>query len=151
MPIKKQWFDMILSGEKKEEYREITPYYITRFQNIGLIGKDFQPSGVNRLIRLRNGYSSNSPMLEAIVRMLIREGKEDWGAEKNKTYYVLYIQKIIAYSDAEYVINPFSEEKYKAMKLFKSLPCGDCMEFNCDGCKYEQSRTLMIELNNTTP
>ena len=23
LPIKKQWFDMILSGEKKEEYREI--------------------------------------------------------------------------------------------------------------------------------
>ena len=23
LPIKKQWYDMILSGEKKEEYREI--------------------------------------------------------------------------------------------------------------------------------
>lgn len=23
LPIKKKWFDMILSGEKKEEYREI--------------------------------------------------------------------------------------------------------------------------------
>lgn len=26
LPIKKKWFDMIISGEKKEEYREITPY-----------------------------------------------------------------------------------------------------------------------------
>lgn len=26
LPIKKQWFDMIISGEKKEEYREIKPY-----------------------------------------------------------------------------------------------------------------------------
>ena len=28
LPIKKKWFDMILSGEKKEEYREIKPYYV---------------------------------------------------------------------------------------------------------------------------
>ena len=26
LPIQKQWYDMILSGEKKEEYREIKPY-----------------------------------------------------------------------------------------------------------------------------
>lgn len=26
LPIKRKWFDMILSGEKKEEYREIKPY-----------------------------------------------------------------------------------------------------------------------------
>lgn len=34
LPIKKKWFDMILSGEKKEEYREIKEYYETRFQNL---------------------------------------------------------------------------------------------------------------------
>lgn len=33
LPIKKKWFDMIISGEKKEEYREIKPYYDTRFMN----------------------------------------------------------------------------------------------------------------------
>lgn len=32
LPIKKKWFDMILSGEKKEEYREIKPYWDTRFE-----------------------------------------------------------------------------------------------------------------------
>lgn len=31
LPIKKKWFDMIKSGEKKEEYREIKPYYASRF------------------------------------------------------------------------------------------------------------------------
>ena len=31
LPIKKKWFDMIVSGEKKEEYREIKPYYDSRF------------------------------------------------------------------------------------------------------------------------
>ena len=34
LPIKKKWFDMIKSGEKKEEYREFKPYYTTRFNNI---------------------------------------------------------------------------------------------------------------------
>ena len=34
LPIKGKWFEMILSGEKKEEYREIKPYYETRLQNL---------------------------------------------------------------------------------------------------------------------
>lgn len=34
LTISKQWFDMILSGEKTEEYREIKPYWVARlFQN----------------------------------------------------------------------------------------------------------------------
>ena len=30
LPLKKQWYDMIESGEKKEEYREIKPYWCNR-------------------------------------------------------------------------------------------------------------------------
>lgn len=30
LPIKGKWFNMILSGDKQEEYREIKPYYTTR-------------------------------------------------------------------------------------------------------------------------
>ena len=30
LSVKKEWFDKILSGEKKEEYREIKPYWIKR-------------------------------------------------------------------------------------------------------------------------
>lgn len=33
LPIKRKWFDMILSGEKKEEYRDIKPYYDTRLMD----------------------------------------------------------------------------------------------------------------------
>ena len=39
LPIKKEWLDMIISGEKKEEYREIKPYYDSRFQNYFYNGK----------------------------------------------------------------------------------------------------------------
>ncbi len=34
LPIQRKWFQMILSGEKLEEYREIKPYYDVRFQNV---------------------------------------------------------------------------------------------------------------------
>lgn len=34
LPIKGKWFNMILSGGKQEEYREIKPYYMTRFKKI---------------------------------------------------------------------------------------------------------------------
>jgi len=31
--LKKKWFDMTLSGVKKEEYREIKPFWIRRLTN----------------------------------------------------------------------------------------------------------------------
>lgn len=31
--VSKQWFDMIVSGEKTEEYREIKPYWVSRLVN----------------------------------------------------------------------------------------------------------------------
>lgn len=31
LSLYKKWYDMIISGEKKEEYRDIKPYYISRF------------------------------------------------------------------------------------------------------------------------
>ncbi len=33
LPIKRMWFDMVASGEKKEEYREIKEYYDSRLLN----------------------------------------------------------------------------------------------------------------------
>ena len=34
LPIKRKWFNMIKSGEKKEEYREFKKYYHARFKKI---------------------------------------------------------------------------------------------------------------------
>ena len=34
LPIKKKWFYMILTGEKREEYRDVKPYYTTRLNKI---------------------------------------------------------------------------------------------------------------------
>ena len=39
LQLKKKWFDMILSGEKREEYREIKQYYAARLKNEGFVSQ----------------------------------------------------------------------------------------------------------------
>jgi len=93
LPIKKKWFDMILSGEKKEEYRDIKPYYETRFRNAwkgSLIG-----GNANREIMFRNGYSRKSPSFIAICTLSVGVGKVEWGAERDRKYFVLTIHEIV--------------------------------------------------------
>ena len=94
LPIKKQWFNKILSGKKTEEYREIKPYYTTRFTNIGLLNISGRPTNNNVLIIFRNGYSSQSPSFEALCQLSIGLGRTDWGAEAQTKYYKLKILKI---------------------------------------------------------
>ena len=93
LPIKKKWFDMIKSGEKKEEYREIKPYYTSRFNFEDEIknGKILKTVYSSIEILLRNGYSNNSPTIKCRVIIKKGYGKEEWGAEPNKLYYVLRI------------------------------------------------------------
>lgn len=87
LPIKKKWFNMIKSGIKKEEYRELKPYYETRFDRLF---KD----DVNAVITFKNGYSANSPQLDCLVTLAVGKGKIEWGAEPNKNYYILKILMI---------------------------------------------------------
>lgn len=91
LTIKKKWFDMIKSGEKKEEYREINVYYQSRFDKYTPIC-DWPPEEFS--IILRNGYSKKSPSLKCDVTVQVGEGKEEWGAEKGKFYYVLKILNV---------------------------------------------------------
>lgn len=86
LPIKKKWFDMILRGEKKEEYREIKPYYDSRFY--------CKEKKIFNVV-FRNGYSRRSRELTAKCRLKIGFGREEWGAEKERCYYILEILEII--------------------------------------------------------
>lgn len=97
LPIKKKWFDMILSGRKKEEYREISTYWKVRFANV--FGECAYISGYQaedrfEKIMFRNGYSKNSPSVIAKCTLRVGMGKEEWGAEKDKEYFVLTIHEI---------------------------------------------------------
>jgi len=97
LPIKKKWFDMIIRGEKKEEYRELKPYYINRFKNVFFC---YPYSGIPygydyKQIEFRNGYGESVPRFIALCKLDIKKGKPEWGAEPGVEYYVLIIDKII--------------------------------------------------------
>ena len=95
LPIKKKWYDMILAGEKKEEYREQKPYYTKRFVSLGLLSPWLNaPTGEQRDILLRNGYGHNAPTAKATVTLRIRSGVPEWGAEPGVQYYVLEILEV---------------------------------------------------------
>lgn len=88
LPIKKKWFDMIKSGEKKEEYREANYYYWSRFAGKGL-GRNEPVT-----IQLRNGYGNDKPTLRCKVIITQGCGKEKWGAIPGKEYFILKILEV---------------------------------------------------------
>lgn len=105
LPIKKKWFDMIKDGIKKEEYREIKPYYDSRFRNVVIVFN--RPLSVNEEtylhltndynktdILFRNGYSKISPTIKCKVVINKGYGKKEWGAIPDKEYYVLKILSV---------------------------------------------------------
>jgi len=69
LTLKKKWFDMISSGVKKEEYREIKPYWCKR------LNKKFDA------VQFRNGYSKDAPFFIIQLIGLYRSfGIVEWGA-----------------------------------------------------------------------
>lgn len=86
LPVKGQWYDMILSGEKPEEYRADTPYYAARFERY---------EGRPVTIRLRNGYRADSRTVEVVIVPVRRKGaKPKWGGYPDKVCWVLGIQEV---------------------------------------------------------
>jgi hypothetical protein len=96
--LKKKWFDMILSGEKKEEYREIKPYwerYFNKELNLIIIkNKIWFPSAVN--ICFSNGYAKDRRQFFIECKNLhVGYGRKDWGAEIGNQYFVLSLGIIV--------------------------------------------------------
>ena len=105
--LKKKWFDMIASGEKKEEYREITPYWAKRITQYFDYPKgceiDAQMRHVMRSyldgreifdgVMFYLGYAKDRPkMYVPIERITIGTGKPEWGAEPGKSYFVIKLK-----------------------------------------------------------
>lgn len=80
--LKAQWYNLIEQGEKKEEYRDITPYYDKRLRNADGSFKHYDA------VCFHYGYSSKTMTFE-IKDIVIGEGKPEWGAEKGKKYFVI--------------------------------------------------------------
>lgn len=124
--LKKKWFDMILNGEKLEEYREIKSHWygilvdrdnlraikkaslaftVEMSKNEGLPTEFWESTqksfkGVFKkfdTVTFSNGYAKNRPqMVVELSHIKIHQGLEEWGADKDKFYFVLSLGKIIS-------------------------------------------------------
>lgn len=88
--LERKWFDMIVSGEKQEEYREIKPYWNSRMKE-GLFkikGDWLPPEAV--ILCFSNGYSAERPTVYFEAKSIRQApGRESWGAEPDKQYWVI--------------------------------------------------------------
>lgn len=99
LTLKKEWFDMILSGEKKEEYREIKRYWIHRlcneveYENGAAWEAVFKKFDV---IEFKNGYGKNAPtMTVKLDGIKIGLGIMSWGAYPGVEFFVIKLGEII--------------------------------------------------------
>ena len=90
---------MIQSGEKKEEYREIKPYWIVRLTNqkVNCLSHshlwEFKKYDAIEFI---NGYNPNSPrFLIECKGIELGEGNSNWGADPLKHYFKIKVGNIL--------------------------------------------------------
>lgn len=115
--LKRKWYDMIASGEKTEEYREIKPYWFTRIMgeqsfslhngdvvhlnngflcsNLGVLFH-FMEKGDVRFnkhfdkVTFYLGYSKDRPSMAFKIKdIVISRGKPEWGAELGEYYFTI--------------------------------------------------------------
>ncbi len=120
LPLKAKWYDMIESGEKKEEYREIKPFWYQRlyqrkkeYSCAGKLSKsdaEYVCLPEHRHILLDNGFKDNEfrpythvrfrygytkrTMLYEIESISIGKGNPDWGAP-NEEVFIIKLGKMI--------------------------------------------------------
>jgi hypothetical protein len=101
LSLKEKWFCMIVSGEKKEEYREMNDYWKKRLVESegNLIEPDITFKRYD-VIEFTWGYpkADDTEKRKQFVcnGIEIKEGKTSWGAEPGKRYYVIKIGEIIS-------------------------------------------------------
>lgn len=92
LPLKREYYLMIESGIKREEYREIKPFWISRllvggYSESGEIAFKHFP-----LVRFRYGYTRRTMLFE-IDHISIGLGNPDWGAPDGVMVFILKIGK----------------------------------------------------------
>ena len=117
--LKAKWYDMIERGEKREEYREIKPYWEKRLLDYASLKKYVRENIAE--LRLKQFLFPKSTPIEDACRSFPRgythvcfsygytkrtmtyevdgiqfgTGKPEWGAEKDKPYFVIKIGRRI--------------------------------------------------------
>ena len=101
LTVKKKWFDLIESGLKFEEYREVKRYWIARLLSnteylVDLEGVKNVGARFNKfdLVKFTNGYSKNSQTVTFECKeIFIGLGFDSFGAEIGKEYFVIRLGK----------------------------------------------------------
>ncbi len=97
LTLKKKWFDLIASGEKTIEYREIKDYWKRRLVTITddrIMSPNFigHPFTFNEFyeIEFKNGYSKTSPSMRVEFKKTVLEVFE------GKMCFAIHLGKIIS-------------------------------------------------------
>lgn len=94
LTLKKKWFDMIASGEKREEYREPSTWIDSRVN----AWKEYD------VVEFKNGSSPNAPSCVVEYRGYDwHEGKPLWGATPGRRYVVIKLGEVLSLTNAEHI------------------------------------------------
>ena len=98
LPLKKWWYNIIESGVKTEEYREIKPYWKQRLLKYGncwgnnslvveTYNKGFLLFEKYDMVRFSYGYTKRTITFE-IKEIVIGKGNPEWGAPKEDVFII---------------------------------------------------------------
>lgn len=91
--LKGKWYRMIESGEKPEEYRDITEYWQTRLEPV----RKALAAGETPIARLYLGYQPDRPQMDFEIKDLWTGiGHPKLGAEPCTPYYIIELGKRLA-------------------------------------------------------
>lgn len=90
LTLKQKWFDLIVLGIKKEEYREIKPYWQTR------LIKRQKRSGKYDFVTFRNGYGAHSPTITLECKGIeIGTARPEWSDNWQGEVFIIKLGKIV--------------------------------------------------------
>lgn len=97
LPLKKEWYEMIESGIKTEEYREIKPYWVKR-----LVTADINDPTIDwskwesyrfRCVKFSYGYTKRT-MTFKCKGIRIGKGRPEWGAPDKEVFIIELGEKL---------------------------------------------------------
>lgn len=99
MTLKRKWFDMMLLGVKKEEYREQKDYWYKRLTNIFEANYSWDNYSFKEYdtITFRNGYSKNAS--EFVIEFKGTSegyGNPVWGAPIGESVFIISVGNILS-------------------------------------------------------
>jgi hypothetical protein len=107
LTLKKKWFDLVGNG-KEEEYREIKPFWerqlVSSYNEMPFVNQSsiYESMGISHSRKFDKVLFANGGHFGDVPKKMfecngieIREGREEWGAEKGKKYFVIKLGKQI--------------------------------------------------------